>query len=285
MITIVQAILLGLLQGASELFPVSSLGHSVIAPQLLGWHIRSSDNAFVVFLVATHLATALVLLGFYRDTWIRIVRGIFRSLQQREIREHDTDAKLGWLLVVGTVPAGILGILFQDQIRQTFITARSAAFFLILNGVLLLGAEYLRRRAARPAAGHNANSRVAKLSYRKAFGVGAAQALALIPGLSRSGSAMGGGLLVGLSHEDAAHFAFLLATPIIFAAAILKLPELFKPENAGLVAPSVVGALCSALTAYLAVKFLTKYFKTNSLIPFGIYCLLAGLMASLLLRG
>jgi undecaprenyl-diphosphatase len=282
MINIVQAIILGLLQGASELFPVSSLGHSVIFPQLFGWNIHPNDNAFIIFLVATHLSTSLVLLWFYRTTWIGIVRGILRSIRIREIRSSDTEAKLGWLLVVGTIPAGLIGILFETQIRAIFVTAKSAAFFLMINGLLLLGAETLRRRAKASDNSISADARIAKVSWGQTVGIGAAQALALVPGLSRSGSAMGGGLLVGLSNEDAAHFAFLLATPIIMAAALLKLPDLAKPENSALLAPAVIGAMSSAISAYLAVKFLTRYFKTNSLKPFGIYCIIAGGLASLL---
>ena len=146
-ITYFQAIVLGLLQGFSELFPISSLGHSVILPQLLGWNIHQNDEYFIAFLVATHLATALVLLGFFWRDWVRILRGIGRSLRDRGIAEDDPDAKLGWLLVVGTVPAGLLGLLFQDSLRTVFASAQSAAFFLMLNGVMLYGAERLRRRA------------------------------------------------------------------------------------------------------------------------------------------
>jgi undecaprenyl-diphosphatase len=282
MINIVQAIILGLIQGASELFPVSSLGHSVILPQLFGWNIRPNDNAFIIFLVATHLSTALVLLWFYRTTWVGIVGGIIRSIRLREIRASDKEAKLGWLLVVGTIPAGLIGVLFETQIRATFVSAKSAAFFLMVNGLILLGAEYLRRRAKASDSMVSINARIAKVSWVQTVGIGAAQALALIPGLSRSGSAMGGGLLVGLSNEDAAQFAFLLATPIILAAALLKLPDLAKPENSTLLAPALIGALCSALSAYVSVKFLNRYFKTNSLKPFGIYCIIAGGVASVL---
>jgi undecaprenyl-diphosphatase len=253
----------------------------VILPRLVGWNIHQNDNAFLVFLVATHLATALVLIGFYRKTWLRIARGVVRSLAQREIRANDSEAKLGWLLIVGTVPAGLIGVLFQDQIRTTFVTAQSAAFFLALNGLVLLGAEYLRRRATNSASDEPV-TRLSRLTWPKTIGIGSVQALALIPGLSRSGSAMGGGLLAGLSHEDAAEFAFLLATPIILAAAVLKLPDLFLPENAALIGPCIVGAIFTAVTAYFTVKFLTRYFKTNSLIPFGIYCLAAGIGSSLL---
>jgi undecaprenyl-diphosphatase len=275
-----QAVVLGLLQGVSELFPVSSLGHSVILPKLLGWNIHQNDEYFITFLVATHLATALVLLGFFRKDWARIVRGLGRSLRDRELRDDDTVGKLGWLLVVGTIPAGILGLLLEHKLRGVFASARSAALFLTLNGLVLYGAELLRRRA--PAVEADDDARIAKqVSWRGAFGIGAAQAIALIPGFSRSGATMGGGLLAGLSHKDAARFAFLLATPIIGAAAALKLPQLFGHQGDGVRGPALVGALCSAVTAYLAVRFLMRYFETNSLTPFAVYCLLAGVGCSI----
>jgi len=271
---------LGLLQGVSELFPVSSLGHSVILPKLLGWNIHQNDKYFITFLVATHLATALVLLGFFWRDWVRIIKGLGRSLRDRGIDPADTDAKLGWLLVIGTIPAGILGLLLEHALRHAFASARSAAFFLILNGFLLYGAELLRRRA--PQVDEDDDARIARqMSWRGAFGVGAAQALALIPGFSRSGATMGGGLLVGLSNKDAARFAFLLATPIIGAAAVLKLPDLFGSQGDGVRGQALVGALCSAVTAYLAVRFLMRFFETNTLVPFAVYCVAAGLAASL----
>jgi undecaprenyl-diphosphatase len=270
-----QAIVLGLLQGVSELFPISSLGHSVILPQLLGWNIHQNDPYFITFLVATHLATALVLLGFFWRDWVRIVKGLGRSLRDRGIDPADTDAKLAWLLIIGTIPAGILGLLLENKLRHVFASATSASFFLILNGFLLFGAELLRRRA--PQVEQDDDARIARqVGWGGAFGVGAAQALALIPGFSRSGATMGGGLLVGLSNKDAARFAFLLATPIIGAAAILKLPELFGSQGNGVRGQALVGALCSAVTAYLAVRFLMRFFETNTLIPFAVYCVLAG---------
>jgi undecaprenyl-diphosphatase len=272
-----QAIVLGLLQGFSELFPISSLGHSVVLPKLLGWHIRQNDSFFITFLVATHLATAIVLLGFFWRDWVRILRGIGRSLRDRGIAEDDADAKLGWLLVVGTIPAGILGLLLEHALRDVFASARSAAFFLILNGLMLYGAERLRRRAPEPEKGDPDRRIARRVSFREAFFVGAAQAIALIPGFSRSGATMGGGLVVGLSNEDAARFAFLLATPIIGAAAALKLPELLGPSGNGVRGPAFVGALCAAVTAYLSVRFLMRFFETNRLTPFAVYCFLAGL--------
>jgi undecaprenyl-diphosphatase len=280
-ITYGQAVVLGLLQGVSELFPVSSLGHSVILPKLLGWNIHQNDSFFLTFLVATHAATALVLLGFFWHDWVRIVRGLGRSLRDREIREDDADAKLGWLLVVGTIPAGILGLVLEHKLRSIFASPQSAAIFLFLNGFVLYGAELLRRRAPEPEHG-DPDERIAKrVTYRSAFVVGAAQALALVPGFSRSGATMGGGLLVGLSNEDAARFAFLLATPIIGAAAALKLPELFGSSGNGVRGPALVGALCSAATAYLAVRFLMRYFVTNRVTPFAVYCWAAGAAAAI----
>ena len=270
-----QAIVLGLLQGFSELFPISSLGHSVILPKLLGWDIHQNDEYFLSFLVATHLATAIVLFCFFWQDWVRILKGLGRSLRDRGIAPDDYDAKLGWLLVVGTIPAGILGLLLEHQLRKIFASPESAAIFLTLNGGVLYAAELLRRRA--PQVEADDDVRIAKqVGYRQAFGVGAAQALALIPGFSRSGATMGGGLLVGLSNRDAARYAFLLATPIIGAAAVLKLPELLGHQGDGVRGQAVVGSLCSAVTAYLAVRFLLRFFETNRLTPFAVYCALAG---------
>jgi undecaprenyl-diphosphatase len=272
--------MLGLLQGVSELFPVSSLGHSVILPRLVGWHIHQNDKFFITFLVATHLATAIVLLGFFWRDWVRILKGLGRSLRDRGIAPDDADATLGWLLVVGTIPAGILGLLLESKLRSVFASAQSAAIFLFLNGFLLYGAELLRRRA--PQAEADDDVRIARsVSWRSATLIGAAQALALIPGFSRSGATMGGGLLVGLSNKDAARFAFLLATPIIGAAAVLKLPELLGSEGNGVRGPALAGALAAAVTAYLSVRFLMRFFETQTLIPFAIYCLAAGVATSI----
>jgi undecaprenyl-diphosphatase len=280
-ISYLQAIVLGLLQGVAEPFPISSLGHAVILPRLLGWDIHQNDDYFLTFLVATHLATALVLLGIFFDDWRRIAAGLLRSLRAREIAPDDADARLGWLLVVGTIPAGILGLLLEHPLRSLFASAPSAAAVLIVNGVLLLAFERLRRRAPTPA-DHvgDGDERIARLTWRQAIAVGTSQATALIPGISRSGVTMGGGLLVGLSNEDAARYAFLLATPIIGAAALLKLPDLFGAKGDGVRGPALVGALCAAVTTYLAVRFLLRYFETNRLTPFGIYCIAAGVMCT-----
>lgn len=284
MLTYFQSVILGALQGISELFPISSLGHSVILPSLLGWHVNQEDPLFLMFLVATHFATALVLFCFFWKDWARIFRGLWRSLAAREISMKNPDGKLGWLLIVSTIPAGLLGLLFEDQIRTHFLAAASAAIALALNGVLLYGSERLRR--FRPATGTvDSDTRIAKLPWYKGLIVGTMQALALIPGFSRTGAALSGGLFTGLSHEDALRFSFLLATPIIGAAAALKLPELFATANSAAIDTSLVGAVFAALFAYLSVRFLTRYFslERRTLTPFAIYCVAVGVVSFVLL--
>ena len=287
MISYFQAVVLGLLQGVAEPFPVSSLGHGVILPRLAGWSFqRANDDRFLTFLIATHLATAIVLLLFFLKDWILIVKGIFRSLGEREIREDDTYARLGWLLIVGTIPVGVIGVLAQSPLEKLFASASAAAAFLIVNGIALLLFERLRRNQPSPGdhTGDSAASdaRLAKLSWRQAAAVGTSQAFGLVPGLSRSGVSMGGGLLAGLSNEDAARFAFLLATPIIGAAAALKLPDLLGHKGDGLRGPALVGGLCAAVTTFLAVKFLLRFFETNRLSPFGVYCIAAGTITTII---
>jgi len=279
LITYWQAIILGLVQGVTELFPVSSLGTSVVLPGLLGWDIHQNDEYFLAFLVATHLATAIVLFIFFFRDWMRILAGLGRSLRDRGIAEDDADAKLGWLLVIGTIPAGLLGLLLEHALRSLFASPRSAAIFLMLNGLMLFGAELLRRRA--PRTEEDDDTRIARqVSFPAGFLVGAGQALALIPGFSRSGAAMGGGLLVGLSHKDAARFAFLLATPIIGAAALLKLPELMGSSGDGVRGQALVASLCAAGAAYVSVRFLMRYFETKTLIPFAVWCLAFGALCT-----
>ena len=273
MITYAQAIILGLLQGVTELFPISSLGHSVLVPGILHWNIDQASPEFVSFVVATHFATALVLLGFFWRDWYNIVSGILKSLVTRKI--NSVHARIGWLLIVGTIPAGLRGLVFQKKFEALFGASTIVAGALILNGVLLLIAERLRRRAREGAAEDFA---LARLTWTQTLVIGTSQCLALIPGFSRTGAAMTGGLWSGLSHENAARFSFLLATPIIFAAATLKLPKLFASGGESL-SIAFVGALGAAVAAYASVKFLSRYFKTKTLTPFAIYCILAGVLS------
>ncbi len=277
-----QAIILGLTQGIAEPFPISSLGHAVVLPALFGWNIHQNDKFFLTFLIATHFATAVVFLVFFIKDWVEIVKGLWRSLQMREIREDDTYARLGWLLVAATIPVGVIGLLLQEPLRKLFASPETAAAFLIVNGIALLVFERLRRRPPRPGDYlGDVDGRLAKLSWRQSIGVGTSQAFALIPGISRSGFTMGGGLIVGLSNDDAARFGFLLATPVIFAAAALKLPELFGTAGNGVRGPALVAGICAAVTTFFAVKFLLRFFQTKTLTPFGVYCIAFGTIATL----
>jgi undecaprenyl-diphosphatase len=280
-ISYLQAIILGALQGIAEPFPISSLGHAVIVPSLFGWDIHQNDEFFLAFLVATHCATALVLFFFFWEDWKRILAGLWRSLRGRAT-PADGDARLAWVIVIGTIPAGILGLALEHKLRTLFASPTAAAIFLTVNGVLLLAFERLRRRPPRPGdAEGDSDRRIAGMPFKQAFAIGTAQAAALIPGISRSGITMGGGLLTGLSNEDSARYAFLLATPIIGAAGVLKLPDLMGSAGDGVRGQALVGAIAAAITTYFAVKFLLRYFETNRLSPFGVYCIVAGLVCTL----
>jgi undecaprenyl-diphosphatase len=269
-----QAVILGIIQGVAEPFPISSLGHAVVLPRLFGWQIHQNDSYFLSFLVALHLATAIVLLAYFWRDWVRIVRGLLRSIAAREIRPEDTDARLGWLLVAGTIPVGVVGLALQNPLQKLFASATAAACFLIVNGVALLAFERLRARPPAPGDWEgDSDGRIARLSFARAGAVGLSQAAALLPGISRSGFSMGGGLLFGLSNEDAARFAFLLATPIIGLAALLKLPELLGHQGSDVRGQALVGALCAAAVTVFAVRVLLRFLTTNRLRPFGVYCI------------
>jgi undecaprenyl-diphosphatase len=283
--TYFDAIFLGLLQGVTELFPISSLGHTVIIPTLFHMQVDQRAPSFLFFIVATHFTTALVLLVFFWKDWLKIITGMFRSLRMRVIREDDTYAKLGWLLVIGTIPAGILGLLFEDTLKQLFATPLYAAFFLMCNGVLLYGAEYLGKKNFVKTSAVTGDSAIAHLTWMQSVKVGVMQCLALLPGFSRTGATLVGGLGVGLTHEEAARFSFLLATPIIFAAAALKLPELaLSNDFSHIIGPILVGMITAGIGAYLSVRFLTRYFKTQTLTLFAMYCFAAGIIAMLVIR-
>ena len=285
MLTFFQAIVLGLIQGVTELFPISSLGHSVILPQLPGWNDvvaaqSASESYFLALLVGLHVATALALVVFYRETWARIIGGVLDSIRTRRV--DTADARLGWLLIVATVPAGLTGLLLEHALRVVFAKPLAAAGFLLVNGLLLLVGEWVRRRAEvrAVAAAHGATPaggrRLDTLSVGEAVAVGTAQAFALLPGISRSGITMVAGLVRGLDHEDAARFSFLLATPVILAAGLYKLPDLLGHNGDGVRLQVLAGSLAAAAAAYLSARFLTHYFTTRTLTPFAVYCLLVG---------
>jgi undecaprenyl-diphosphatase len=280
-----QAIVLGLLQGVTELFPVSSLGHTVIFPALFGWRglvqSQSSDESFfLAFLVGMHVATAIALLIYFREQWVRIIRGFFVTLRTRRI--ETADERLAWLLIVATIPAGIVGLAFEHLFRTVFAKPLAAATFLVINGFILLVGDAARRRAearqpiGAPGAATAPARRLDNLDFRESGVIGVAQVFALLAGISRSGITMVAGLVRGLDYEDAARFSFLLATPVILAAGIYKLPDLLGPNGNGVRSQILVGSIVAGVAAYLAVRFLMRYFETRKLWPFAVYCLLFG---------
>jgi undecaprenyl-diphosphatase len=272
---------MGLLQGATELFPVSSLGHSVIIPSLLHWSFKQSDPSFVPFLVLLHLGTAGALLVLYRSQWIAIIKGFFTAAFRGQI-QNDNE-RLAMLLLIGTIPAAILGVFLETRIKSLFASPYEAAGFLIANGILMLGFEVIRRRAERSSSLQEAAfAQAERISFRAAFIVGACQALAFLPGISRSGVTIGGGLLAGLRHQEAARFSFLLATPVILGAGLVEVPQLFSSGVP--IAEYLAATLLAGLAAYASARFLLRYFKSGRLDPYGYYCIAAGLVSLALLR-
>ena len=278
-----QALFMGLLQGASELFPVSSLGHAVLVPSLLHWTFKQSDPSFVPFLVLLHIGTATALLMLYRDQWVAIIRGFITAAIRGEMK---TDSeRLAMLLLVGTIPAAVLGVFLESRIKTLFASPYVAAGFLIVNGLLMLGFELLRRRKEKRASRIEQESQFAdaeRISFRAAALVGACQALAFLPGISRSGVTIGGGLLAGLRHQEAARFSFLLATPVILGAGVVEIPQLFASGVP--VAEYIASAVLSGIAAYASARFLLRYFRSGRLDPYGVYSIGAGLASLALLH-
>ena len=274
---------MGLLQGASELFPVSSLGHAVLVPSLLHWTFKQSDPSFLPFLVLLHLGTATALLVLYRNQWVAIISGFVTAAIRGQMK---TDSeRLAMLLLVGTIPAAVLGVFLESRIKSLFASPYVAAGFLVVNGLLMLGFEVVRRRHEKGGSRVEQESQFAnaeRISFRAAALVGACQALAFLPGISRSGVTIGGGLLAGLRHQEAARFSFLLATPVILGAGLVELPELFKSGVP--VLEYVAAAVLSGIAAYASARFLLRYFRSGRLDPYGWYCIGAGLAGLALLH-
>jgi undecaprenyl-diphosphatase len=331
MLTYLQAIVIAVVQGVTELFPVSSLGHSVLVPAWIGgsWETlvtqssqaKSESSFYLAYIVALHVATALALLWFFRADWVRIVRGFVRSvprsLRERRLSAEDADERLAWLIVLATIPVGLTGVAFEHVFRTIFAKPVAASIFLFINGLILLAGERARRRyeeehrlpverevpvesavpvgAAGPALGserpggssgprseeeleeaRRSDIRISGMPYLDGLIIGSFQILALLAGISRSGVTMVGGLWKGLSHEDAARFAFLLATPVILAAGVLKVPTLFGSAGEHIHGQVAVGFVVTGIAAYISVRYLVRYFQTRTLTPFAIYCLAAG---------
>jgi undecaprenyl-diphosphatase len=290
--TFFQAIVIGAVQGVTELFPISSLGHAVLLPHWLGgsWSKAVGDESvgespYLAFIVVLHVATALALLVFFWREWVAIVKGLFRSIAKRKI--ETVHERMAWLIVIATIPAGITGLILEHELRVVFAKPLAAAIFLTANGFILLGGERLRRRAVehadaevRPAASLSSDELdeavVTRVRPKDAAWIGLAQVLALFAGISRSGITMVTGLARGLDHEQAVRFSFMLATPIILAAGLLKIPDFTGHLGDGIRGQALAGAGAAFVGALLATKFLTRYFQTNKLNPFAIYCMVAG---------
>jgi undecaprenyl-diphosphatase len=311
-LTYLEAAVVGLVQGVSELFPVSSLGHNVLIPALIGgsWeadlNVSEAESPYLAFIVGLHVATALALLVYFRRDWVRIIGGFLSSIRERRV--ETADQRLAWMIVLATIPVGLVGLIAEHPFRVLFGKPIVAGVFLALNGVILIAGERFRRQdslkadkriaASREAdlvmAGGRAAStggmgqseeaaavasdrRLSTMGYGRAIVIGSAQILALFAGISRDGVTMVAGMRRGLSREDAVRFAFLLSTPVIFAAGVLKIPDLFGPLGQGIGGPILLGSILSFIGAYAAIRFLVRYLRTNTLYPFGIYCLVAGL--------
>ena len=318
-LTYAEAIVVGLVQGVSELFPVSSLGHNVLIPALIGgsWasdlNVAKPESPYLAFIVGMHVATAIALMIYFWRDWIRIIGGFFSSI--RHLRVETSDQKLAWMIILATIPVGLVGLLFEHEFRVLFGKPIRAAIFLVINGLILYAGERFRTRKSvaadaqvlrerdeseevadrsqRVAAGHASGQRAARqaeiseavksdrrltaVSYLEGLVIGSAQILALLAGISRDGVAMVAGMFRGLSREDAARFAFLLATPVILAAGVLKVPDLTGPLGNGIHGQILVGSVLSGVGAYLSVRFLVRYFQTRTLTPFAIYCVVFGL--------
>ncbi len=262
--SVVQALWLAVLQGFSELFPISSIGHTVLVPKLLGWNIDQQSRTFLPFLVTLHLGTAAALLLFFWRDWLALVSALLRSVMRGKLTS-DPDEHLAWMVVFGTIPTGIIGLFLETPLRRLFAAPIVAAVFLIVNGFIMFFGERLRRGAP-PSQGLDS------ISWRTAVRIGFVQSAALVPGISRSGTTIVAGLLAGLKHEAAARFSFLLATPIILAAGLLEVPVLLGADGRSMLALALIGGIVAGVTAWLSVKFLMRYFEFGRLDPFAYYC-------------
>ena len=336
-LTYAEAGVIGLLQGITELFPISSLGHAVLLPAVVGgsWaqdlDVSKAESPYLAFIVGLHVATATAMIIYFWRDWLRIIRAFFASLGHviapapgtRRFEPQNTDQMLAWMIILATIPVGLAGIKLEHTFRTTFSKPILASCFLFVNGLILLAGERARRRGAdmeaqeiaadlqavserqkaAVAAGggvgsgrHSSGQRALKQQHASlavesdrrivrrtgwlgAFGLGVVQILALLPGISRDGIVMVGGMFRGLSRQDAARFSFLLSAPVILAAGILKIPDLTGPLGAGIRGQVLFGSLVSGIAAYFALRFLMRYFSDpkRTLTPFAIYCLVAGL--------
>ena len=275
-LSIIQIIVLALLQGVTELFPISSLGHTILLPALLGWGNLVTDTKFLALVVALHLGTSIALIIYFKNDWIQVIKSVVKSVIDGDIRS-GTDSWVGWLVIIGCLPGGFLGLFLDTPLKHVFGIPVIAAIFLIGNGFILFFGERLYKNKKTKT-----SKKLSSLSWKDAIFIGFAQALALIPGISRSGSSIVAGLMSGLDHEDAARYSFLLGAPLISAAAILEIPSLLG-QSRTITTYIIIGVVLSGIAAYISTKFLLAYFKTNTLKPFAYYSWIAGILALILI--
>jgi undecaprenyl-diphosphatase len=271
-----QSLLTGILQGFSELFPISSLGHSVLVPAWIGGRWRdfltnetSGESPYLLMIIAFHLASSLTLIWYFRSRWMVLIKAFLTSFTRR--KNLNASEQLIWKIILATIPVGIFGILFQDEVGDLFSDPYAVGGFLFINGLLLAGIEIFKKYRIKRELSDSE-----EVGNGQALAIGFAQSVALFPGISRFGITMSAGLARGLSHSAASDFAFLIATPVIFGASILKLPKLFNPEISHVLGPVIIGSVVSALCTYISIAFLVRWFKTHTLYPFAVYCLIVG---------
>jgi undecaprenyl-diphosphatase len=282
-----QALILGALQGVTELFPVSSLAQTILWPALLGWNlgpdVRNRPD-FLAFVVALHLATAVALFIYFWKDWRVVIAAFFGGIKRGRLI-YDEPSKFAWLLIAGTIVVGAVGLVFEKKLRLLFEDPSKSwivAAVLILNGIGMLLADVVKQRMAKRV--EEQQRKAEDLTLIEGASIGATQTFALVPGISRSGATIAAGLLAGLSYEQASRFSFMLATPVIGLAALLKVPTLLKPEARAMLHMTIASALVAGICAYLSTRFLMRYFRSHRLGPFGWYCIVFGISALVMLR-
>ena len=276
-----QAVIIGFIQGITELFPISSLGHAILIPAWIGGSfgefISEENEAYLLITIAMHLASSVALFLVFRKRWTRLISGTFHAVVSKNFQ--STSFRVLSYIVIATIPVGILGLAFGDYFQSIFGKPQYSALFLTLNGLLLITAERLSRRDLTAELQDSDAEIDRRVSAKTAVAIGFGQSLALFAGISRFGVTMSAGLLRKLNHSVASDFAFLLSLPVIVGASIIKLPELFTTGANELLGQILLGSVISFIATYISVTFLVRWFKTKTLYPFAIYCLVFGILS------
>ena len=277
--TYFQAIIVGFIQGITELFPISSLGHAILIPAWIGGSFREfiseENNAYLLITIAMHLASSIALFLVFRRRWFNLIGGTFIAIKSRGFQ--STQFRVLSYILIATIPVGALVLRFGDYFQSIFGKPAFSAAFLTINGLLLIAAERMSKGSAVAQTGDSDYQIDQNINSKTALAIGFGQSLALFAGISRFGITMSAGLLRRLNHSVASDFAFLLSLPVIVGATIVKLPELFTTDAKELLGQILVGSIVSFIATYISVTFLMKWFKTKTLYPFAIYCLLFGI--------